>query len=496
MGKRQVGLYFGGDSLGGIVMEKDQMVSFAHYELASLQEESKVENLNEDVKWEALINRALRDMGVEEKEVFLAVADKEFIFRSFEMPAMRKKELEAAVAFEVEKYIPFKLDQLRWDFTYKTIARDKKTIVSFIGIREASFQRFYDIVTRLDLEPARMEPSSLALVRMIKSFKRYQKLKNFALLDYTTTEAYLTFFHENMPVFNRYFTVPHNDAGETDLEKFIETIRVSFQYFQREMRSYQPGAFLVVADVREEKLAQVLHEELQTEVEILMPYDFLERAETRVENLKAAGIAVASDAAYSFRPDFLTHPEEKLKARAASSGVSLKGGLLVFLSGLAVFAVVFFSMVLNNIATNRASELAGQRSAMVRPSEVAAMSWDEVQADIIRKNKGSAVLAGLAAKPQTVSGLVYKIPRLLPQGLWLEKLEVNNSGEASGCRAQLSGAVFLADNNKERAAVDRFIADLSAAPDIRKLFSQVELVSSERKNDKGFDLTFFAIKME
>ena len=69
MAKTKIGLYLGVNSIGAVLADKTNIVSSAKFELASLDDEAKVENLNEDVKWEALINKTLREIGAQDKEI-------------------------------------------------------------------------------------------------------------------------------------------------------------------------------------------------------------------------------------------------------------------------------------------------------------------------------------------------------------------------------------------------------------------------------------------
>ena len=49
MAKNKVGLYVGVDSLGGVVFSGTKVLSSFTYNLASLEEEARVENLSDEV---------------------------------------------------------------------------------------------------------------------------------------------------------------------------------------------------------------------------------------------------------------------------------------------------------------------------------------------------------------------------------------------------------------------------------------------------------------
>ena len=173
MGKTKVGLYLGVDSLGGVVISNGKVIASARYTLSSLEEESHVENLSDEVKWEALINKCMREMNVETKEIYLSMADRDFIFRFFEMPLMKRHEIQSSVTYEIEKYIPFKLEDLRWDYSTIKFPKEKKMDVAFLGLKEDIYQNIQGLFTRLGFNPVVFEPSAVSLARTLKTIKKF-----------------------------------------------------------------------------------------------------------------------------------------------------------------------------------------------------------------------------------------------------------------------------------------------------------------------------------
>ncbi|MDD4183722.1 MAG: pilus assembly protein PilM, partial [Candidatus Omnitrophica bacterium] len=244
MGKKKIGIYLGLNSIGAVAMEGKKVLSSVKYDLSSVEEEAKVESLNEEIRWQALINKILREIGSEEKEVYVSLADKDFIFRSLEMPLMTKKNIDSSLVFEIEKYIPFKIEELMWDYSYVRYPKEKKLNISFVGIRETNIYKVQEMFSHLNLMTVTIEPSSLSLVKVLKTSKQFSQIKNFALLDATDSESYLTFFYEDLPVFSQYITIAKK-GNVLDTDKFIESVRLSFQYFKREFRTYDLEKFIM-----------------------------------------------------------------------------------------------------------------------------------------------------------------------------------------------------------------------------------------------------------
>ena len=239
-------------------------------------------------------------MGVDTKDIYLSMADRDFIFRFFEMPLMRRHEIQSSVTYEIEKYIPFKLEELRWDYSCIKFVKEKKMDISFLGIKEDIHQSTQGLFTRLNLNPVSFEPSAVSLARMVKTLKKFAKIKNFALLDLTGSEGYLTFFHYDLPVFNRYFAIPMQD-GEVKLDELANPIRLSFQYFRREFSFYHLEQLIVVANNPDEQLISMLKEDLAADVQACCSDDFLPQGGS-IECVKALGVVDAANSAYKFKP--------------------------------------------------------------------------------------------------------------------------------------------------------------------------------------------------
>ncbi|UCC95932.1 MAG: hypothetical protein JSW40_04070, partial [Candidatus Omnitrophota bacterium] len=365
MKKRRIGLYLGVNCVGGVIVDNRRVVSLTKFDLSSLENEAKVETLSEGVRWEALINKTLRQMQAEEKEVYVSVADKDFIFRSFDIPLMRKEEVESSIVYEVEKYVPFKLRELLWDYNFVRSPQEKKMVVSFLGIRESSFKRFRGTFVHLDISPLVIEPASLSLVRMIKG-KGKCKTKNFALLDLTDIEAYLTFYYGDLPIFNRYLTVPKKEE-EVEHDKLIESMRLSFQYFKREFRSYKIEKFIIISDTAQENLLSFLQEESQANVETISSHELVDRPNSTIETLKAFG-ATARDYYPSVFTPVLRSTEERGAVIEKHEGVPLRMGLLAALVGVGFVLSVLLSMYFGNEISVKKVKLRRQEEAIEIPS--------------------------------------------------------------------------------------------------------------------------------
>jgi len=489
MGKIKVGLYLGVDSLGGVAISNGKVISSSRYALSSLEEEAHVENLSDEVKWEALINKCMREMNVDTKDIYLSMADRDFIFRFFEMPLMKRHEIQSSVTYEIEKYIPFKLEELRWDYSIIKFPKEKKMDVSFLGLKEDVYQNIQGLFTRLGFNPVLFEPSAVSLARTLKTLKKFAKAKNFALLDLTGGEGYLTFFHHDLPVFNRYFSIPAIKDEAPKLEELVNPIRLSFQYFRREFSFYKLEQLNIMSNTADEQLVNMLKEELQTDVQICCPDDFMASG-NGLENLKAMGVADAEGSAYKFKP-FLSPTAERIERSKVE--VPLNRAMLMSIAALGIVVYAAFFFLTEQYLGKKNNELALKRQELMTPAGLK-VGWDGVDVEVASRRADIAKINIIKKNYEPIGPFMEKLMRadsdpLVPDGLWLESLSAQQSdGKWSGA---FSGKIFFDDARKERETLDVFVYRLGRDAVVRKIFSSIELVSSTRVKAQEFDVTSF-----
>lgn len=492
--EKKVGLYLGINSVGAVVVQGKDILSLGRFEFSSL-EEAGGEIKNEDIRWEALINKTLREVGNDAKDIYVSLADRDFIFRPLEMPLMKRKDIESSLVYEIEKYIPFKMEELVWDYDYANFPKERKIGLSFIGIKEDNYERIKSILSRLELKAAMIEPSCVSLARVIKSVKKFAQFKNFALLDFTQAEAYLTFFQQDLPVFNRYLVVPKKENA-LDLDNFIEAVNFSFQYFKREFKNYKLDKFIIVGDSNIDSLVPPLKEGLQVEIETVSSYDLTNRDNARVENVKALGVAGLENSPYKFQPYLRKTKERALPSERPLVSVDLKARSLSLLIGIGLAGTIFLSLILGNEVTEKKLILKKKEESVVVPAALGALTWQERAAMLQEEEEKINSLKELLSSFVRFSSFFEKMATegILPRRLWLTDLDI--AGHQGEYRGVLTGYIFRNDDYAERLGVDEFISNLRKGKTVRSIFSKVNLESSSRDEVEGFEVTRFSITLE
>ena len=71
------------------------------------------------------VSKALSSLPIRKKEVAMSISGQSVVLRYVNMPIMSNEELVKSMNFEMEKYIPFKKDQINYDFA--VLKRNKNT---------------------------------------------------------------------------------------------------------------------------------------------------------------------------------------------------------------------------------------------------------------------------------------------------------------------------------------------------------------------------------
>lgn len=496
MAKKKIGLYLGVNSVGVASKDGKNLTSISSFNFSSLEGE-KTEYLDENLRWGALIRKTLRDAKVDEKEIYLSLADRDFIVRSIELPLMNKKEIESSLVYEVEKYIPFKAEELVWDYQYIRLVKKKKINVSFVGIRKSNLDKIKEVIKRLELKDLAIEPSCVSLARLLKTVKEIKNYKNFALLDLTSQETYLTFFHEDLPIFNRYLNIKEKE-GTLDFDSFIEGVSFSFQYFCREFKGYNlDKLFILSSEVEIKKVIDSLKENLSLDVLQIFPDSLTFHKNSSVENAKALGATERDESSYKFKPVLKSIKESAVSGAAAIDSVDWKGGLLSMVGAGVVIIYFITSFVFNNYLGLEESQLEKKEANLSLPQELQNNDWQNLDPILEKQRQNIRTLKDIKKERKYFADLLTVLSdnNVLPNQLWLDSLKITKRGQKN-YNINITGYIYRDDDYQERSGVNQFTENLKQSSVVNSLFNSVELKSTNKKRIREFNVTEFLITLE
>lgn len=115
---------------------------------------------------------ALRDSfmkaEIQPKKIVFAVADFLTFFTTFDLPPMKKEELEMAVQFEAEKHIPLPLNKvnLDWEVIEGAKKENSPNKILVVSIPNEVVEQYQQIAQKLNLADFVLEPETFSLHRL------------------------------------------------------------------------------------------------------------------------------------------------------------------------------------------------------------------------------------------------------------------------------------------------------------------------------------------
>ncbi|MCM8823143.1 MAG: hypothetical protein NC822_00505 [Candidatus Omnitrophica bacterium] len=487
---KRVGLYLGENFVSSVVVEGRGIISFIKINLSPLRKFDE-QNLDEVTLWELAISKSLKEVKAE-GEVFVSLADKDFIFRIFQLPRMKKKELTLALTYGIADSIPFKIEELMCDYRYITNPKLKKLEVSFLGIKTSLYNKYKDIFFNMDINVLNIEPSAISLVRVVKLMPKVKEAKNFALLDVSSEEAYITFFYKDLPVFNRYLKMSVNKSKD-EIDKLLEEVRISLRYFQREFKWQSLDTLVIICDSNLKTILSSL-QDVGVEILLFTPLDIVNRDDINVSHLKAYGVALFGKLPYNFNPKFKeikAEPTFSQKTTVDLSSLNFKLiGIILVLGIILCFGLNVF---LGNLLFDKEVNLKKKEESLQLPEFIKNSSLDEINSFYQEKERRLFNLKNRFTKIVRISPFLEILPSILTDGLWLDTIDFKLvEGKAN---LSISGYVFLINPAKEKMSFDKFVSNLRESQDFKKIFSHIELKSTERVEMKGRNVLRFLINL-
>jgi Tfp pilus assembly PilM family ATPase len=480
-------------------------IRLPHPSLASAELEEKVPA---DVKLIALLKDALRTYRIKANEATFCISGQDMVIRTFEIPLLPANELRGAINFEAKKYIPFKIEDLDYDFQVSFNRKNKTSLVLFVGIKKEILENYLSISKQLNLKVDALEYSAFSLLRFLKlaGFSDTGVVASFCFDLNSEDETNFMVFENGFPLFSRDIVLAEGLQGfeqtaEDDfaqkLDKLKNEIRVSLDYYSRKFMDKDIKNIFVVSDAKSRKELDHFFKETT------IPVKFVDTQKVLGRNVSYSSVLAKSFAAAQFKSSPLEIKINlvgaKLKAaRVAAAGFrpfalleDFKLDLKLIFLGIVVCAAVF-GYGITRLQPLR-QELAGIRSQRLKVSTVTANeSYEMLSALNSKYSKRIASLDNLIKNHMYATYPLDVIPRALPNGVWLSNFSLKYNQDGA-LELALDGQVYLEDSDKEFESVNSFLTNLKNDPVFSRYFRKMTISSIDRKQVGNASVAVFNI---
>ena len=465
------------------------------------------EKVPADIKLMALLKDAFRTYRINASEVTFCISGQDLVIRTFEIPLLPQSELKGAVNFEAKKYIPFKLEDLDYDFQVSFNKKNKTSLVLFVGIKKEILSNYISIAKQLNLKIDTLEYSAFSILRFVKlaGLSDAGIVASLCFDLNNEDEANFTVFENGFSLFSRDFVFTGGPAGfeqtvETDLlqkqEKLKNEIKVSLDYYKRKFPEKNIKNILVVSD-RGSRL------ELKSFfTEIAIPVKFVETQKVLGKTVNYSSLVAKSSAAALFKSAPLKIKINLVNVRLkASRAVSAGGDLLALLEGIKLdFKFVFLGIAICVAAFGYGlmrrqpvqDELALIKNKRVKISSIVNDNFEELSAVNFKYRKKISTLDKLVKNQMYATYPLDAIPRALPEGAWLTSFNLSQKKDGSQ-ELILNGYVYLDNSEKEFDSVNVFLTNLKKDSVFANYFQEMVINSIDRKTVRSKSVAVFTI---
>jgi len=510
-----LGVYFGSKSMNAVLTQGKKVVAnISIPQLSAPADDLEGKSSYEDKSVEviAAFKEAFRSNKVNVKDVNLCLSGRDLLIRTFEIPDLPREELQGVVNFEVKKYIPFKIEELNTDFQLESMRGERTKLVFFAGIKKDTLNKYLNLFSQLGIKVKNVEYAPISLLRMVKFGGHADSgvIGTIFMDSKGQDESNFLVTENGFPLFARDITLMGMTEGLATssaegsvefMDKLKTEIRISLDYYNRKFPSKDIKRLFVIS-------SQMHFIDLQAylaEIGITAKFIDIGKILGSADDLSAGfikGYAASLSGLIRSRVSL-----SLLKAKVAPKasvipainfkdmfkGVKFDFKInfkLVFL-GLLVCGLIFGWGMINKLPLDKQLNEVILARNPVEGIKVTSTLPELKKIDTTFKSK-------IANLDELLKGQIYltvplnAIPRVLPDGMWLDKVSfVQKSGHAG--TLVIEGKVYLADGEKEVEAVNKFLVALKESNDFSSSFSELKLDSVNTTVVNKYNVTQFQI---
>jgi Tfp pilus assembly protein PilN len=503
-----LGIYFGIKDINLVETNGSKIINNVRLPHPKLEISELEEKVPTDVKIIALLKDAFRSYRVNAGEVTFCISGQDLVIRTFEIPLLPLSEVRSGVSFEAKKYIPFKLEDLDYDYQLLFNKKNKTSLVLFVGIKKEILSNYLSFTKQLNLKINALEYSAFSVLRFLKlsGISDAGIIASICFDLNNEDETNFTVYENGFSLFSRDFDFAGEPAGfeqtaESDLlqkqDKLKKEIRISFEYYNRKFPEKAVKNIFVVAD-KDSASAPGLKTAF---TEFAIPFKFIDTQKALGKTASYSSVLVKSFSAALFKSTPLKMKINLVGARLKAARAAASSSPFAFLEGVKLDLIYIFVGVVLCVSMfgwgvmrtqARQQELASIISQRVKITSVPASdNLDDLLSVSSKYKKKIRALDNVVKNQVYITPILSVIPRALPNGVWLDSFTLNQG--KNGLELNLFGQVYLKDSEQEFESVNSFLANLKKDTVFSGYFKEILIGSIDRRNVDNKMLVVFRV---
>lgn len=512
MANKKLGIYFSKDNLIAVETQDGRINCCATLPLGNVEDNSQTQSEGivpdkENARL-SLIQTFLKDNKIDSRKVFLALSDKEEFIRSFQMVLLSKSEMEMGIRFEAKKYIPFKTEDLVFDYQKRINRKLGRMDVLFVAVNKESLDRNTSIFSRIGAQIVSVEPASFALLRILSLTKQLYLKLSFAVVAMQGEDVEFIIVDKGFPCFSRQIKLsrPTDMPGSPDAEdnflkdSLTNEIRVSLDYFRRQ---FSRSSFLLdkmmflSKDTPTQELISNLNQNLSVpfervdlerdkELSKLPDLNALKAYALTLKDKVSINLSIDLSKKRHAQPSIEEHPKEE-KPFVFNIDMIKRPLILALALAALAFGLPQMEVGKNKLRLNQLHKEAEE----ALPVKLRGLALDNLRQTRKVYAEKIEVLGKLISSKLNIISPWNILPTALNNGLWLEDLSISVS--EGRIQLRMKGMVYLNDPNAETKAARDFFQKLQTNTDFMHGLEKLELTSLSSGQIDKYTVTRFEI---
>ena len=505
--RNSVGLYFGSKAVSIVETRNRKIVNTLSIPMDKLAGGEFEEKIPQEVKIVAVIRDELRKTKIEAEDLTVVLPGRDLIIRTFEMPVLPKEEILSAINFEAKKYIPFKSEDLIFDFQMKLDRSPRRNQVLFFGIKKEVLDKYVSVISQLGLKVQGLEYSAFSQLRlsnMVGGKKRGVTGVTYVDLE---EESNFMVLEDGFPLFSRDIDLTFGIRPEeiqtglpvnTLLEKLKGEIRISLDYYRRKFPTKKIEKVILFANPVYKADIEKACQDVGAQVEFADANKYFTKdIPYSMGFVKAYSAALAVGTKSNVNLDFMAAKDKAL----ATGGMEMArevaefapGALRVdprFIAIAAIGIIATFMFTASQIAPLRQEIDEVRRNRITVAGIDGNAPYSELEVTYSKYSERINSLEDVLRQQIYLTEELNTIPTLLPKGVWLTEATFQQSSMT--VEFVLKGQAYLDDRDTEFETINNLTANLKNNPVFSKTFSDITM-SIDRSRSGDYEVTSFTI---
>lgn len=449
------------------------------------------------------IKKVFRENKINAKKVFTALSGKDVLIRYFQMPKIPKAEWETAIKFEAKRHIPFKIEELFWDFQANlSRGKDAKMDITFVAVKKEIAENHISLLEQAGFKILALEPAPFSLVRLFTSGKQLAKNKPSIIVDIDYGMADINILKEKICYLTRDVSLPLEE--EVIFDNLLNELRMSLDYYEKLFPVEIVGKILLCGQVDLKDWDKALSQELKIPVE---KADLAKAIKVR-RSLPPLSMAVAIG--LGLRKLVLAPNEVNLyrvrKVKAEVAPPASKEQVFKFTPELrytayrAIKVSCVGLLILYLLMFYRISEQKKELEQIIalRPKvamDAKGLSYEDIEKARKELQDKVSSLDLLITDRVFWTNKFNELPRIIPPGAWLTDLSFNDRVSKNKVNRSLTikGIVHHEDHAQEVRVITNFVSSLKENQNFFEGFEEIELESMDSIEVQGTPVKNFTI---